>query len=35
VQSAFVIALLVYGALVFFFFVGNFLPLIKLISSLC
>lgn len=35
VQSAFVVVLLAYGALVCFFFVGKFLPLIKLISSLC
>ena len=34
IQSAFVIVLLVYGFLVAFFFIGNFLPLIKLISSL-
>ena len=34
IQSAFVIVLLGYGFLVAFFFIGNFLPLIKLISSL-
>ncbi len=34
VQTAFVVLLLGYGMLVAFFFIGNFLPLIKLISSL-
>lgn len=34
IQSSFVAALLAYGVLVMFFFVGNFLPIIKLISSL-
>ena len=34
IQTTFVIALLGYGGLVMFFFIGNFLPLIKLISSL-
>jgi general secretion pathway protein F len=33
-QSAFVVALLGYGVLVMFFFIGNFLPIIKLIASL-
>lgn len=34
IQSTFVVALLGYGILVCFFFIGNFLPLIKLIASL-
>jgi len=34
IQSSFVIVLFGYGILVMFFFIGNFLPLIKLISSL-
>ncbi len=34
VQTAFVVLLLGYGMLVAFFFIANFLPLIKLISSL-
>ena len=34
IQSAFVVILLGYGMLVAFFFIANFLPLIKLISSM-
>jgi type II secretory pathway component PulF len=34
IQSAFVVILLGYGMLVAFFFIANFLPLIRLISSM-